>query len=315
MTELTVSVIICTYNRGQYLARCLESIKKQTYQNYEIIVVNGPSVDDTEKILQKFEDIKIINQKKLNGLSFARNLGIGASKGDIIAFIDDDSIADKDWINFLIKGYTDFFIGGVGGLVLSPDKIKVQFDNGVINKCGIPYHIRPAGKKIENDEFQIFMGTNCSFRKSVICEVGGFDPYFRYYHDESELCVRIIKAGFKLVYIRESYVIHEMAEGHNRKSTFELNWTEIVKNVLFFTMKNFSNDLRSYTTRPFYSSFWWIRKFFFALIRRRISLCEFICIENKVLKGIFEGYLDGIKYNYNKKNEEPNYLDDLSDAV
>jgi GT2 family glycosyltransferase len=315
MVGLTVSVIICTYNRGRYLARCLDSIKKQTYPNYEIIIVNGPSNDDTEMVLQRYDNVKTIRQKTMNGLSFARNLGIVASKGDIIAFIDDDAVADKDWIRFLVQGYSDSSVGGVGGLVLSPDGIKVQFDNGVIDKCGISDPIRPMGKKAKPDEFNIFMGTNCSFRRSVIDSVGGFDPYFRYYHDESDLCVRIIKIGFKLVYSPESCVFHDMAEGFNRKSAYDLNWTEILKNVLFFTLKNFGCDFRSYTTRPLYSIYWWQKGVFRAVIHKRITLSEFVSIEGKVIRGIFRGYLDGVMYNYHRSSEKSDYLDPLSDVV
>jgi glycosyltransferase involved in cell wall biosynthesis/GT2 family glycosyltransferase/SAM-dependent methyltransferase len=315
MTELLVSVIVCTYNRGKYLVHCLESIKNQTYSHFEIIIVNGPSTDDTDTILHRYDNLKIIQQKSLNGLSYARNLGIAASNGDIIAFIDDDAVADKNWINYLVEGYSDFFIGGVGGLVYGPCKAHIQFDNGVIDKCGIPDAIRSFDKKVEINKFKIFMGTNCSFRKSVLYEVGGFDPYFRYYHDESELCVRIIKAGFQLIYKRDAYVIHDMVEGHNRKSAYDLDWTEIVKNVQFFTMKNFGGDIQSYTTRPGYSSCWWLMRFFSDFIHRNISFSEFCRIEGKVIKGVFKGYFDGVLYNFNKKNEKLNFLESMPDEV
>ena len=87
MQEIFVSVVVCTYNRCKYLEKCLNSLLEQNYYNYEIIVVNGPSTDETNLMLDKFSNIIVIEQESLNGLSFARNLGILASKGDIIAFL------------------------------------------------------------------------------------------------------------------------------------------------------------------------------------------------------------------------------------
>ncbi len=69
-------------------------------------MVNGPSTDQTSQVLERYTEIKLVKQDKLNGLSFARNLGIKASNGQIIAFIDDDSVADKNWIKYLVEGYS-----------------------------------------------------------------------------------------------------------------------------------------------------------------------------------------------------------------
>lgn len=294
MLNPLVSVVVCTYNRDRYLERCLVSLKKQLYQNYEIIVVNGPSNDETDSILRRYPDIQVIRQKSLNGLSYARNLGINASKGEIVAFIDDDAVADKKWLVNLVSGYTDDSVGGVGGLVYGPQKTHLQFDNGTIDKCGIPVAIRPESTGLRKGEFQIFMGTNCSFKRDVLHDVGGFDPYFRYYHDESDLCVRIAMSGHQIVYRRDAFVVHDMVEGHNRKSPYDLNWSEILKNVIYFTMKNFPGELLSYTARPVYSTLWWLLFFQYHLVNRRISLRQLIHIYHQVFAGVIRGYRDGL---------------------
>jgi len=134
MSDPFISVVVCTYNRRTHLERCLKSLKDQEYKNFEIIVVNGPSNDGTDAVLRDYPKIYVISQNELNGLSNARNLGIMASKGEIIAFIDDDAVADKNWLDSLVSGYSDITVGGVGGLVYGPEKSLLQFDNGIINK-------------------------------------------------------------------------------------------------------------------------------------------------------------------------------------
>jgi len=297
-----VSIVICTYNRAHYLERCIKSLKKQTYPNFEMIVVNGPSTDETNQVLYKYPEIQVVRQKELNGLSFARNLGIAASNGEIIAFIDDDAVADENWIMYLVAGYTDDSVGGVGGLVYGPQKTHLQFDRGTINKCAIPTAIRDKDMKLRKDEFSIIMGTNSSFRKEVLYEVDGFDPYFRYYHDESDLCVRIAKKGYRIVYQREASVIHDMLEGHNRNSHYDLNWTEIMKNVIYFTLKNFRSEFSSYIFRPVKSLYWWLKYFTSLYLNKDISLKQLFGIYLKLVKGAMKGYNDGIKVRENKNN-------------
>ena len=298
-----VSVVICTYNRANYLERCIKSMKKQTYPNFEMIVVNGPSTDETDQVLYKYPEIRVVRQEELNGLSFARNLGIEASNGEIIAFIDDDAVADENWIMYLIVGYTDDSVGGVGGLVYGPQKAELHFDRGTINKCAIATAIQNKDRKLKKGEFSILMGTNSSFRKDVLYEVDGFDPYFRYYHDESDLCVRIAKKGYRIVYQRDAFVIHDMLEGHNRKSfPFDLNWVEIMKNVIYFTLKNFRGEFLSYTFRPAESLFWWLKSYIPPYRNKNISLKHIFDIYRGLVKGAMKGYKDGIIVNRNKNN-------------
>jgi len=308
-----ISVVVCTYNRAEYLEVCLLSLHRQSHPDYEIIVVNGPSTDGTDRVLQKYPGIKVILQKELNGLSFARNLGISAAKGEIVAFIDDDAVADAKWLERLAAGYEDSDIGGVGGLVYGPKRTHYHFDNGIIGKCGIPDPIREPEAVAKKGEFTILMGTNCSFRRSALLEVGGFDPYFRYYHDESELCVRITKAGYRIVYQRDAIVVHYMVEGHNRRSPYDQNWSEIVKNVIYYTMKNFGNEPLSYSTRPAYSCYWWLSHFKDDYFAKQMSFGELMGIYKKILGGTLKGYRDGLNFNFAsaKKERDQSYISDI----
>lgn len=104
--EFLISVIIPAYNSENYIKRCLESILVQTYTNYELIVVDDGSTDNTLKICRELqnqnEKIKII-EKENGGVSSARNVGLANTKGEYIAFIDSDDYVSKEYLEILVR--------------------------------------------------------------------------------------------------------------------------------------------------------------------------------------------------------------------
>lgn len=91
MNHPLVSVIIPTYNREKYIARAIDSVKKQIYENIEIIVINDGSTDNTKEVLKKYkDDITLLYHRTNKGSSFARNKGLKKAQGDYIAFLDSD---------------------------------------------------------------------------------------------------------------------------------------------------------------------------------------------------------------------------------
>lgn len=103
------SLIIPAYNVEKYIKKCLDSVLNQTYNNYEIIIINDGSTDNTSKILESYKSnkkIKIINQEN-KGLSNARNTGVSNAKGDYILFIDSDDFIEKELLEILNKTIND----------------------------------------------------------------------------------------------------------------------------------------------------------------------------------------------------------------
>ena len=103
---MNASVVINTYNRGPYLAAAIRSIAAQSFIDTELVIVNGPSTDNTEEVLQALRAdgyaFKLLQCDSRN-LSESRNIGIGASAGDVVMFIDDDAIAHPRWVERLMR--------------------------------------------------------------------------------------------------------------------------------------------------------------------------------------------------------------------
>ncbi len=114
-----VSVIVCSYNGGKTLAACLDSLGKLNYPNYEVILVDDGSTDDTASIAAQFPKVRYVHQTN-HGLSHARNTGAAAAKGEVFAYTDSDCMADVDWLYYLIGTLTSGDYAGVGGPNISP---------------------------------------------------------------------------------------------------------------------------------------------------------------------------------------------------
>jgi glycosyltransferase involved in cell wall biosynthesis len=169
-----VSVIISAYTTERYcdLQKCIASLRNQVVLPYEIILVVDPDKRLKDFFSSKLPpDIKIIASEKC-GLSNARNVGVKLASGNIIAFIDDDAVADRNWLKFLIVNYDDPCVVGVGGYInpiwsnKRPKWFPKEFDWIV----GCSYKGLPEVKSCVRNP----IGCNMSFRKDAFNHVGYF---------------------------------------------------------------------------------------------------------------------------------------------
>lgn len=234
-----VSVIIATYNRYKDLRECLVSLFDLNTKPFEVIVVDSFSVDDTRKLKNCFP-IKFVSIKKRNRQS-ARNLGISIASGDIIAFLDDDVIVHRNWLESIVELYSDNRVGGVGGRVVpygTSDKIYVRTSRNEVGK------VFNSGLVLGNFDFlpenpievDSLIGCNMSFRRELLVRVEGFDENFigTGFRDDTDLCLRIRKLGYKLLFHPEAMVWHKF-KGKQIGSEW-LYW--YVRNHMYFYFKN-----------------------------------------------------------------------------
>lgn len=224
MANIPVSIVINTLNRANLLDDAIQGVFQLEYPAFELIVVNGPSIDHSEEVLARWAGrIKHLRCDVPN-LSVSRNVGIAAASGEIVAFLDDDAVPHPSWLSRLIQHYAAANVGAVGGFTVDNTGVRWQvrkticdrfgnakfvddfFDERALNFPGSPYY--PS-----------LLGTNSSFRREALYKIGGFDHTFAYLLDETDVCLRLVDAGWQVMYEPSALIFHQFAESHVRSST------------------------------------------------------------------------------------------------
>jgi glycosyltransferase involved in cell wall biosynthesis len=253
MNSVKVSVVIPTYNRKDSLIKVLESLFDQTYpkEDYEIIICDDGSNDGTGEMIKRMmkESPCLLRYfKQTNkGPGSARNLGIYNAKGVIIGFTDDDCVASQTWIELAVPYFEDSKVGGVAGITLPEPYKKSGFST-------------THTQELRNSESCRACATcNVFYRRSVLVEVGGFDPEFRFFQD-SELALRI-DPEFVLGGIKDPKLVLKFRK---TRKEYQICFDESVKvyhNVTYLSKLKYLKSLKKYETSAlFYKKFPVLRK-------------------------------------------------------
>jgi glycosyltransferase involved in cell wall biosynthesis len=197
-----VSVVVASYNGDATLRACLESLTHLNYPDYEVVLVDDGSTDSTPAIAAQFPTVRQFRHEKNLGLSVARNTGIAAASGEIIAFTDSDCRADEDWLRYLVADLLDSECAGMGGHNLPPPEDS-PVAACVMASPGGPAHVMLTDRLAEH-----VPGCNMAFYKWALEELRGFDPIFRKAGDDVDICWRLQQAGRKLGFSPAGFVWH-----------------------------------------------------------------------------------------------------------
>jgi GT2 family glycosyltransferase len=232
-----VSVIVCSHNGSQTIGDTCEALRCLDYPDYEVIVVDDGSTDNTAMIARSFGFPVIstsnrglssalpgrenghdwVINKPNRGLSNARNLGLEAARGEIVAYIDDDAYPDQHWLRYLVACFlnprTERY-AGVGGPNIAPP------GNGIIADCvahapGGPIHVL-----LTNQEAEHIPGCNMAFRRVSLKAIGGFDPQFHVAGDDVDVCWRLQSQGWTLGFSPAALV------WHHRRNSIRTYWRQ-----------------------------------------------------------------------------------------
>ena len=132
----TVSIVINTLNRGSLLADAIRGVLQLDYPSFELIVVNGPSTDHSEQVLEGWRGTIKHLRCDVPNLSVSRNVGIAAADGEIVAFLDDDAVPHPRWLRYLSRHYADPSTGGVGGYTVDNTGVRWQVRKTVCDRFG-----------------------------------------------------------------------------------------------------------------------------------------------------------------------------------
>jgi GT2 family glycosyltransferase len=244
-----VTVIIVNYNGKRHLERSLPNVLSTRYPFFDIVIVDNDSKDGSQEFLKTNYDrnhkVRLIFKNKNEGLGTAQNLASEVSKGQYLAFLDNDARVTPDWLSALIEVMdAEPSIGAAQSKLLRDD-----FPN-VIDSVG--GYISPIGLLIERarlrerrdlgqwdrvEDIFTLKGAAMIFKKEIFQRAGGFDPDFFLYHEEPDLCWRIWDLGHKVVFVPSSIVYHNSG-GSITPETNVLRYFNGTKNYFLMVFKN-----------------------------------------------------------------------------
>jgi glycosyltransferase involved in cell wall biosynthesis len=228
---MELSVIICTYNRSTSLKRTLESIAALSVPNdleWELLIVDNDSKDDTRETVESFRESRPFRiyymKEEKHGLSHARNRGIRASRGKLIAFTDDDTTVDKNWAATIVKAFSEYDVQCIGG------KILPIWEKPVPGWLSEELHDRLALLDYGNSPFYmikpLIWGANLAVRADTFEKYGLFStdrgrlPNKLYSGEETHFIGRLLERGGTVLYMPDAIVHHFIAPERMRKNYF-----------------------------------------------------------------------------------------------
>lgn len=235
---MKISVIICTYNRVRLLEnslRSLESLNIPHSIQWELLIIDNNSSDLTSQLVQYFLDRKILPLRYMHeanqGLSHARNRGVIESKGDVIAFIDDDVIVPVDWLIQVHRAFTLYDVDVISGKVILnfEDVLPAWLDNEFEHCFGAFDRGDQVAIFTNPNDGMVGIGANICFRRKVFQRIGLFDIATGRHGDkllmgeETELIRRVLINGGKCTYFPDMYIYH-IAGSEKVSKKYVLQW-------------------------------------------------------------------------------------------
>jgi len=240
-----ISIVILNYNAGDLLINCVQSVLSTAYNNIEVIVVDNASKDQSHiRCKEKFDAIKLIQNKENLGYCEGNNVGLRQVKGEFVVILNPDTIVSPNWISELIEAYKK------NGEGLYQPKILSLYEKNVIQSTGNMLHIFGFGfardkgvKDIQQtdriEQIGYASGTCLFTSQSVLKKIGLFDSFLFLYHDDLDLGWRAAQIGIKSYFVPTSTIYH--AESYSLKwSSKKFFWLE--RNRRYCLLTHYSQE-------------------------------------------------------------------------
>ena len=241
-----VSIITINYNESGVTMDLLESLRASRYKNLEILVVDNASPKDNPDVIkEKYPEVTLIKSEENLGFAGGNNLGVKAAKGDYLLFINNDTIVPENFIQPLVDTLErDPSIG-----MVSP-KIKFHWDASLIQYAGytpmnhwtirnssIGYHQKDDGAYDQPGETESIHGAAMMVPKQVVDQVGMMTEIYFLYYEEHDWAAMIKRAGYKVYYQPQSYILHKESLSTGKFSPLKTYY--IARNRIVFARRNF----------------------------------------------------------------------------
>ena len=238
-----VSVIVVNWNGADYLPRCLAALRQQTYRDFELILIDNASTDDSLKLAATvWPDIAIYRQSENTGFAKANNLGAALAKSKWLALLNSDAYPETAWLENLMKAADEYpqdrFFTSCQMQAHAP---------ALLDGTGDEYHVsgfawrRHYGEPVENaprvaDEVFSACGAAAMYPRQAFLDAGGFDADFFAYLEDVDLAFRLRHRGYRCLYVPDARVLHVGSASTGTQSEFALYHTQ--KNMVWLYLKN-----------------------------------------------------------------------------
>ncbi len=215
MSGLRLSVVVASFGRPDALKRCLLALSQQVTAGLEVVVVADSEGQAAARHLPVSGALKLLPQRTAN-ISAARNAGIRAAAGEIVAFLDDDAVPEPTWANAILTAFAGAEdLGAATGPVLGRNGISLQWGPLAVDGQARDLPIDPNGL-IRDGFARKLQGTNMAVRRSVLRHMNGFDEAFTFFLDDTDLSLRLWRSGIRSLWLKAAVVHHGYAASSRR---------------------------------------------------------------------------------------------------
>lgn len=219
-----ISIIIPVYNGGPVIGKCLDSVLASARNmDCEILVIDDGSTDNSMEVVSRYirDNVNLLRNCKNMGFARTVNKGIDKAKGEIVVFLNMDTVVEPGWLEEIVKPFnSDTAVGITGSKMFYMDNGLIQHAGGSLDKISLSYHIGNKelddGRHNKSMDVKYVCGASMACRKDMLKKLGGLDPgYSPLYYEEIDLAYRFRKAGYKIIYAPCSRLSHY--EGYSVK--------------------------------------------------------------------------------------------------
>jgi GT2 family glycosyltransferase len=235
---MDISVIVVTYNSANQIATCLQSVLKQTGVTFEVVVVDNASADTTLAQLENFK-VRAIASQENTGFGRGNNLGFAAARGRYIYLLNPDArLVEKNCLAELCRRMDANPRWGMAGTLIRSADGK---------STSLPSAIYPGARHVRRDFSKLpgkiawILGASMVIRRELYEKLGGFDPGFFLYSEETDFCLRLRELGFEIGYIPEIVVEHVGGASEDSRDPYDVAARKL-KGLLRFRQKHYPPD-------------------------------------------------------------------------
>ena len=240
---MNISIIIAAYNSEQYIKRCVQSIFKSDFKDFEVIIINNGSHDKTVSILKKLQKthpIHLIQNDVNAGASVARNRGAKKATGKLLFFLDHDTTIAPNCLNEIYTFFSKKSAGAAQCKLLTPTG-EIDSLGHFISYGGFPYEITDEKENSHNKPFKVLGAKTAGLviRKSVFKKVDGFDEDYIISAEDTDISWRIWLAKSSLYSLPTAIVVHYASNQKKQTSAYRTRILyEGSKNLINIILKN-----------------------------------------------------------------------------